>query len=105
MRGCGRDRPGCASSSLDLGAQRVALGLELDAAELREPAQPQLEDVLGLQLAQIEHVDQPGARLLAVVAGADDLDDLVDVEDRDEQTLDQVQPLLPPRQPEPDCAA
>ena len=34
----------------DLGAQLVALGLELDAAELGEPAQLQLEDVVGLQL-------------------------------------------------------
>ncbi len=32
--------------------------------------------------------------------GADDLDDLVDVQDRDEQALDQVQPLLPPGEPE-----
>ena len=37
---------------------------------------------------------QPRARLLGVVAGADDLDDLVDVEDRDEQPLDEVQALL-----------
>ena len=41
---------------------------------------------------------QPRARLLAVVRGADDLDDLVDVEDRDEQTLDEVQALLAARE-------
>ena len=33
-----------------------------------------------------------------VVARADELDHLVDVEDRDEQSLDEVQPLLAPRQ-------
>ncbi len=32
---------------------------------------------------------------LGVVGGADDLDDLVDVEDRDEQALDEVQSLAP----------
>ena len=51
----------------DLGLERVALGLELDARELREPAQAQLEDVLGLDLAEVEHLAQPRARLLAVV--------------------------------------
>ncbi len=50
-------------------------------------------------LVEIEHVDQPRARLLRVVARTDDLDHLVDVQDRDEQTLDQVQPLLPAREP------
>ena len=85
---------------VDLAAQRVAFGLELDAAELREAAQPQLEDVFGLHLAQLEHVDQAGASLVGVVARADDLDDLVDVEDRDEQSLDEVQSLLPPREAE-----
>ena len=39
-------------------------------------------------------VDQPLARLGGVVARPDELDDLVDVEDRDEQALDEVQPLL-----------
>ena len=82
----------------DLGAQLVALGLELDAAELGEAAQLQLEDVVGLQHAEVEDLDQPGARLRGVVAGADDLDDLVDVEDRDEQALDEVQPLLAARE-------
>jgi hypothetical protein len=41
-------------------------------------------------------------RPLAVAASSarpDELDDLVDVEDRHEQTLDEVQTLLAPRQP------
>ena len=78
---------------LDLGAQLVALGFELDAGELRESPQPQLEDVLGLHLAEVEDLHEAGARRSAVVARADDLDDLVDVEDRDEQAVDEVQAL------------
>ena len=44
-------------------------------------------------------VDQPRAGRGGVVGGTDDLDDLVDVEDRDEQALDQVQAFLPPGEP------
>ncbi len=84
----------------DLGRQLVALGLQLDAGELGEPAEPQLQDVVGLQRAEVEHLLQPRARLVGVVGGADDLDDLVDVEDRDEEALDQVQALLAAREPE-----
>ena len=83
---------------LDLGAQLVALGLELDAGEPRESPQAQLEDVLGLHLAEVEDVHEAGARLLRLVARADDLDDLVDVEDRDEEALDEVQALLAARE-------
>ena len=90
--------PRSSSSSAISALQVVALGLELDAGELREPAQPQLEDVLGLRLGQVEDAHQARARLLAVVGGADDLDDLVDVEDRDEQALDEVQALLAARE-------
>ena len=41
----------------------AALGLELDAGELGEAAQPQLEDVVGLQRAEVEDSHQPGAGL------------------------------------------
>ena len=85
----------------DLGAELVALGLQLDPAELGEPAQLELEDVVGLQHAEVEDVDQAGARLRRVVARPDQLDDLVDVEDRDQQSLDEVQPLLAPGQAVP----
>lgn len=51
----------------DLGQQRVSFGLELDAGELRQTAQTQLEDVLRLQLAQIEDRAQARAGLLRVV--------------------------------------
>ncbi len=84
----------------DLGAQLVRLRLELDAAEPREAPQSQLQDVLGLELAELEDVDEPGAGLVAVVARADHLDDLVDVEDRDEQPLDEMQPLAAPGETE-----
>ncbi len=77
----------------DRARQLVALGLQLDAAELRQPPQRHLEDVGGLDLGQVEHAHQPRARGGGVVAGADHGDDLVDVEDRHEQAVDQVQPL------------
>ena len=49
-------------------------------------------------MLEVEDLHQPRARLLGVVARADDLDDLVDVEDRDQEALDQVQPFLAARQ-------
>jgi hypothetical protein len=53
--------------------------------------QRHLEDVVGLHLREVED-RHAGARAPArVVAAADDRDDLVDVEDRDEQALDEVQ--------------
>ena len=78
----------------DLGGERVALGLQLEGAEAGQPAQRHLEDVVGLQLAELERLAQPGAGHGGVVAAADDGDDVVDVEDGQEQALDQVQPLL-----------
>ena len=75
--------------ALELGVLLV----ELELGEPREPAQRHVEDVGRLDLGQVEDVDQPVAGLLGVVAGADQLDDLVDVEDRDQQAVDQVQPV------------
>ena len=74
--------------------QLVAFGFELEAGELRESTQLQVEDVGGLQLGEVEdlHQTRPGAG--GILGGADELDDLVDVEDRDEQTLDEVEPVL-----------
>src|SRR5690606_5184401 len=80
-----------------------ALGLQLDPGELGQPAQLQLQDVVRLQLGQVEDLHQAGPRCGGVVAAADQLDDLVDVQDRDQQTVDQVQPLLPA--PESVCRA
>ena len=39
----------------DLLMQSVALGFQLDTTELRETAQTQFEDVLGLRLGEVEH--------------------------------------------------
>ncbi len=47
-----------------------------------------------MELAQVEDRSQSRTGLLRVVGRADDLDDLIDVEDRDEQTLHEVQTLL-----------
>ncbi len=41
-------------------ASSALLLLQLDPGELRQPAQPQLEDVLGLRLGQVEDLPQPG---------------------------------------------
>ncbi len=85
---------------LDLARQPVALGLQLDAVELGQAAQRRVEDVLGLDLRQAEAPDQRLLGLRRVLAGADEPDDLVDVDQRDEQALDQVQPVAPLAAPE-----
>ncbi len=59
----------------------------------RVVAQRGVQDVLRLDLAQREVRHQTLLRLRGVVAVPDDPDDLVDVEERDEEALDQVQPV------------
>src|SRR5690606_26052811 len=78
----------------DLRPQLVALGLELDTGELGEAAQPQLKDVLRLHLREVEDGHEAPACFFRVVRTADDLDDLVDVEDRDEESVDEVEAPL-----------
>ena len=53
-----------------------------------EPAQLQLEDVVRLGLGQVEDVHEALAGDRGVIGAANDLDDLVDVDDGDEQPLD-----------------
>ena len=65
--------------------------LQLDDRVLRQAAQPQLEDVLGLLLAQVEGLAEPGPRFAGVLGGPYDGDDPVDVQDGDEQPLDEVE--------------
>ena len=60
----------------------------------------QFQDVVGLEYREIEHLDETGARGGRIVGRAHDLDDLVDVEDRDEQPEHEVQAFLPAPQPE-----
>ena len=79
---------------LDPAAQVVALGLQLDPAHPGQAAQPQIQDVLGLHLIQVEHGHQSALGGVRVVGGADHLDHLVDVHHRQQQSLDQMQPLL-----------
>ena len=90
---------------LDLAQQLVALGLELDPGEPGQAAQLQLEDVVGLGSDRSKTEISRASRGGGVVGGADQLDDLVDVEDRDEQALDEVQPVLALAQPELGAAA
>ncbi len=78
---------------LDLAVQLGPLVLQLDPVEAGEPAQRGVQDVLRLDLAQREVRHQTLLRLRGVVAVPDDPDDLVDVEERDEEALDQVQPV------------
>ncbi len=77
----------------DLGVEPVALALQLDPVEPGQPAQRGVQDVLGLDLAQRELLDEPLLGLCRVVAGTDEADDLVDVDQRDEEALDQVEPV------------
>ncbi len=78
---------------LDLRVQPLLLGLQLDAVVLGEPAQRRVQDVLRLDVAQREALHQALLGLRGVVAGADEADDLVDVDQGGEQALHQVQPV------------
>src|SRR5205085_1003352 len=77
-----------------------ALRLQLDTVEFGQPAQRGVEDVLRLDVAQREALDQPLLGLRAVLAGADQADDLVDVHQGGQQALDQVEPVAPLAAPE-----
>ncbi len=63
----------------DLGTNVDELSFDVDAAQPGELRQAHLEDVLGLQLAELEgRGDQPGLRSGRIVAGANERDDLID---------------------------
>ena len=72
-------------------------------ASLREPAQRHVQDVVGLDLAELERAHQLLARGVGVLGRADDLDDLVEVIERDQQAEHDVIALLGLAQVEP-CA-
>ena len=74
----------------DLARQVLALLLQLDDGEPGQAPQLELEDVAGLGLGQVEGPHEALARGGRVLAGADDGDDPVDVDDGGEQPLDQV---------------
>ena len=79
------------------------LGLLAQLARLQrgEPAQRHVEDVGGLDLAELEPLHEGPAGRLGVGRGADDLDHLVDVVEGDEQAVDDVRPGLGLGQAEP----
>ncbi len=60
------------------------------ALEPGERAEPQVEDRLRLQLAELEALHEPVAGLVGVVGRTDQLDDLVEVVERDEVALEDV---------------
>ena len=87
----GRDDPGVLGY---LAAELVLLRLQLDAGELGEPTQLHVEDVIGLGLVQIEGLHEALPSRRRVVGGSDDGDDLVDVDDGQQQSFDEVQTFL-----------
>ena len=76
----------------DLHLQLVELSLELFPVEALESLQTHIQDGLGLDIIQTETIHQA---LLGVVVGrADNADDFVDIILGDEQTFQQMGPLL-----------
>ena len=78
---------------LDRALELALLLLQLQLAEPGEAPQRHVEDVVGLHLGEVEDRDQALLGGCGVVGAADHLDDLVDVEDRDQQAVDEVQPV------------
>ena len=91
----GKDR----AQGVDLAREVIALLLQFQPGELGQAAQLQVEDVGRLQLGQVEDAHQPALGGGGVVGGADELDHFVDVKDRDEQALDEVELVLALAQP------
>ena len=77
-----------------LASRLLVLLLQLRARELGEPAERHVQDVVGLDLRELERRHQLRSRLLRVLRAADDLDDLVEMIERDQEALDDVVPLL-----------
>jgi hypothetical protein len=91
---CLRSFAGEASVELSLSRsfrQLVLLAADLHLLQARELLELGLQDVVGLRLGQAEARDQ---RLARLVLGADDADDLVEVEEGDQQAFQQVQALF-----------
>ena len=68
--------------------------LDLVALQAGELLEAHLEDGGGLDVVQAELLEHAGLGLVVVARGADDVDDLVDVVDRDAEALEQVRALL-----------
>jgi len=76
--------------------QRLVLALDLDLLEPAQIAQAHVEDGVGLELGELERLDQDGLRL---VLAADDLDDPIEVEIGDEEATQYFEPVLDRRKP------
>ncbi len=88
------------SQLLDRLLELVELVLQLLVLELREAAQLQVEDVVGLDLAEaVALAHQLLARCVGALGGPDEGDDVVDPVDRLEQALDDVRSVLRLLQP------
>ena len=72
----------------------VVLGLDLVGLQGGQALETEVEDRLRLEARQLEALDQPVARRVRVARAADQLDHLVDVRDRDQQALEDVEPRL-----------
>ena len=89
---------------IPLGRQLVLLAADTDLLQFRQVAQLQFQHRFRLRIAEPETLHQRG---LGFVLGADDLDHLIDIEERDQVTLEDVQALEYPLQamlePAPHC--
>ena len=80
---------------LDLGPELLLLLDELVATELRQPSEDEIEDVVGLDLAVLEpRPHQPGSGHGAILRRLDQRDDRVDLAERLDEALDDVEPGL-----------
>src|SRR5690606_28902928 len=71
-------------------AQRFELLFDANGLEPRELPQPDLQDVLGLSLAQAKRRNQRGLRFVGL---ADDPDDLVDAQQHELPPFEDVDPV------------
>ena len=85
-----RSRAGSVSSFFSVRSVLV-LGADLHFLELAQVAQPHVEDGVGLHVGELEGLHQDGLRL---VLGADDLDDLVEVQIGDQIAAEHFEPVL-----------
>ena len=70
------------------------LGHELVTRKTGKPAEPHLEDCLALDIVDLEALVHAPLCLCIIPRGADDVDDLVDVVDRDQKAFEDMDTLL-----------
>ena len=71
-----------------LGCQRILLAADLHFLQPRQLPQPGIQDVISLQLAQRKALHE---HRLGLILGANDLDHLIQIEESNQQTIQQVQ--------------